>query len=113
MTTATGNGCHRTFSSIRGFDDHRRTGRCVDPATLLDGDGRPRYKTVPDKHGDTWRRNNPSGSYWNSDSRSPRTPRNPANDGNAPVEGRITSRTKPGTPSAAQTSRSTAEEPTR
>jgi len=26
--------CHRTFSGIRPFDDHRRDGVCVDPATI-------------------------------------------------------------------------------
>lgn len=27
-------GCHRTFSSVSGFDRHRRDGQCVDPATV-------------------------------------------------------------------------------
>ena len=28
------NGCHRTFSSLSGFDAHRRNLKCVDPATV-------------------------------------------------------------------------------
>ena len=41
--------CHRTFSSERGFDDHRQgdheTGSrvCVDPGTLTDRNQAPRY----------------------------------------------------------------------
>jgi hypothetical protein len=26
--------CHRTFSGVGPFDQHRRDGRCIDPATL-------------------------------------------------------------------------------
>lgn len=34
-------GCHRTFGGVRGFDNHRRDGQCVDPATigLVERDG--------------------------------------------------------------------------
>lgn len=27
-------GCHRTFGGVKGFDIHRRGGRCIDPATV-------------------------------------------------------------------------------
>lgn len=27
-------GCHHTFSSVTGFDTHRRQGQCADPATV-------------------------------------------------------------------------------
>lgn len=32
--------CHRTFGGVRGFDDHRRDGQCIDPSTLgmVEGD---------------------------------------------------------------------------
>lgn len=37
--------CHRTFSGVAGFDDHRKDGQCLDPATvgmsLLDGRSYP------------------------------------------------------------------------
>ncbi|MFD9734373.1 hypothetical protein [Umezawaea sp. NPDC059074] len=34
--------CHRTFSSPKTFDRHRRGGQCQDPATLTQGkDGKP------------------------------------------------------------------------
>lgn len=26
--------CHRTFGGVRGFDDHRRDGQCLNPADL-------------------------------------------------------------------------------
>lgn len=29
-----GSGCHRTFRSVSGFDQHRNNGKCVDPTTI-------------------------------------------------------------------------------
>lgn len=26
--------CHRTFGGVTGFDDHRRGGQCLDPASI-------------------------------------------------------------------------------
>lgn len=25
--------CHRTFGGVKGFDEHRKDGQCLDPAT--------------------------------------------------------------------------------
>jgi hypothetical protein len=40
--------CHRSFSTASAFDAHRRDigskGTCVDPATLLDKAGEPRFR---------------------------------------------------------------------
>jgi len=33
--------CHRTFSSVTGFDRHRVAGRCVDPAIMRTKKGEP------------------------------------------------------------------------
>lgn len=27
-------GCHQTFGGVRGFDEHRKDGRCLNPASL-------------------------------------------------------------------------------
>jgi hypothetical protein len=53
-------GCHRTFSGISTFDAHQRIvdGRnvCLDPAELIDKNGRPRFRTFTDKAGcEVWR----------------------------------------------------------
>jgi hypothetical protein len=31
--------CHENFSDVAGFDRHRRYGKCLDPATLVDRGG--------------------------------------------------------------------------
>lgn len=31
--------CHRTFSGVSGFDDHRKGGRCVLPDDVTEKDG--------------------------------------------------------------------------
>jgi len=46
--------CHRTFSSVTGFDAHRLRGVCVDPA----GRG-----LVIDVHG-IWRKPAQEGGHW-------------------------------------------------
>jgi hypothetical protein len=51
---ATGNGCHQTFGSVRGFDRHRPKGRCEDPATLTTRTGEPVYRADNGPHGTTW-----------------------------------------------------------
>lgn len=41
--------CHRHFSQVRSFDDHRTLGthnQCADPLTLTRKDGRPMYKVT-------------------------------------------------------------------
>lgn len=55
--------CCRHFGSVRGFDRHRATGRCVDPATIRDQSGRPYFKAVVGPLGTTWSRDNPRGHY--------------------------------------------------
>ena len=54
--------CHRTFSSERGFADHRKEGPvegvrvCVDPESLKDREGRGRYIKYEDSAGaEVWR----------------------------------------------------------
>lgn len=46
--------CHRTFHSEKAFEAHRTPdgeAPCVDPATLLAKDGKPRFETVVDSVG--------------------------------------------------------------
>jgi len=43
--------CHRTFANEDVFDAHRRDGACIDPATLLNADGSPRFETKTDRVG--------------------------------------------------------------
>ena len=48
--------CHRTFSSEQVFDAHRVEGACIDPATLFDKKGNPRFETFTDRAGcEVWR----------------------------------------------------------
>jgi len=48
--------CHRTFASEEVFDGHRLNGVCLDPATLLNEDGTPRFETFTDLAGcEVWR----------------------------------------------------------
>jgi hypothetical protein len=57
--------CHAHFSSVSGFDRHRGTGRCADPATVMRGDGQPYFKAEQSRFGLTWSRNDPAGHYRN------------------------------------------------
>lgn len=46
--------CHRQFSTVRWFDDHRRnSGRnwCVDPLSLSNRDGSPKFKIAENAWG--------------------------------------------------------------
>lgn len=48
--------CHRTFASEAAFEAHRKDGHCLDPATLLNKDGTPRFETKTDRVGcEVWR----------------------------------------------------------
>jgi len=48
--------CHRTFASEDVFEAHRLDGVCLDPATLLNKDGSPRFETKTDRVGcEIWR----------------------------------------------------------
>lgn len=51
--------CHAHFSSVSGFDRHRSTGRCADPATITDPHGRPHFKPVDSDWGRMWVRDDP------------------------------------------------------
>jgi hypothetical protein len=49
--------CHRHFSTVGGFDAHRRgMGRtdCHDPLALADPTGQPKYKRVPSAWGELY-----------------------------------------------------------
>jgi hypothetical protein len=53
-------GCHAHFSSVDGFDRHRRgTGGCHDPATMVDKQGVLVYKPTETRFGTTWVRDRP------------------------------------------------------
>jgi hypothetical protein len=60
---ASGNGCHEHFSSVRAFDRHRKTGRCVHPSEVTRPDGGPFYKAETGPLGTTWAQNDPRGHY--------------------------------------------------
>jgi hypothetical protein len=47
-------GCHAHFGSVWGFDRHRSTGRCVDPATITTGSGRCVFRKDDGPLGVTW-----------------------------------------------------------
>lgn len=51
-------GCHQHFSTVGNFDRHQRglgeNRTCVDPATVVDGQGRPVLKQVETSYGTTW-----------------------------------------------------------
>jgi hypothetical protein len=48
--------CHRTFANEAAFDAHRDEGVCVDPLTLLNRDGKPRFEVFTDPAGcQVWR----------------------------------------------------------
>ena len=47
-------GCHRHFGSVRGFDRHRASGRCQDPATMATRSNRPVFRNDEGPLGVTW-----------------------------------------------------------
>jgi hypothetical protein len=47
-------GCHRHFGSVAGFDRHRRTGQCQDPAGIVARTGRRVFRSAEGPLGDTW-----------------------------------------------------------
>jgi hypothetical protein len=42
--------CHATFTRPGGFDRHRRNGKCLNPATLLDTNKRPVFQRADRKY---------------------------------------------------------------
>ncbi len=47
-------GCHAHFGSVAGFDRHRTTGHCVDPATVMRRNGEPFFRKAETPLGVTW-----------------------------------------------------------
>ena len=46
--------CHEHFGSVRGFDRHRSTGRCQDPAGIVARSGRRVFRNADGGLGGTW-----------------------------------------------------------
>jgi hypothetical protein len=48
--------CHASFATITGFDRHRRSDSCLDPATLRTRKGEPVLRAVREPYGQVWHR---------------------------------------------------------
>lgn len=46
--------CHAHFGSVRGFDRHRASGSCQDPAGITARSGRRVFRNAAGPLGDTW-----------------------------------------------------------
>lgn len=49
--------CHRQFGGESAFTAHQADGTCRDPASLKDGNGKPRFRPIERKDGFVWVRN--------------------------------------------------------
>ena len=46
--------CHEHFGSVRGFDRHRASGHCQDPAGIVARSGRRVFRNAEGPFGGTW-----------------------------------------------------------
>jgi hypothetical protein len=46
--------CHEHFGSVAGFDRHRSSGRCQDPAHITTRAGRRVFRSAESPFGGTW-----------------------------------------------------------